>query len=74
MKNFAVKILAGCVCVGLCLAGLAGCGTEDKAPDIEVTTFPLPDGPEQSEQAVRLRSINTPSVRFHIFTRMIFTN
>lgn len=49
MKNFAVKILAGCVCAGLCLAGLAGCGTEDKAPDIEVTTFPLPDGPEQSE-------------------------
>ena len=48
MKNFAVKILAGCVCAGLCLAGLAGCGTEDKAPDIEVTTFPLPDGPEHS--------------------------
>ena len=30
--------------------------------------------PYLSEQAVRLRSINTPSVRFHIFTRMIFTN
>ncbi|MCM1263748.1 MAG: glycosyl hydrolase 53 family protein [Butyrivibrio sp.] len=44
MKRFYARLLALCISTSLCVTALAGCGTSSKAE-----TFPLPDGPEESE-------------------------
>lgn len=59
MKQLHKKILALCLSASLCSAALSGCGTDGTGSDtetqestsssIEVTTFPLPDGPEESD-------------------------
>lgn len=59
MKQLHKKILALCLSASLCSAALSGCGTDGAGSDtetqestsssIEVTTFPLPDGPEESD-------------------------
>lgn len=53
MKRFYAKLLAVCVSTSLCVAALAGCGTSGNntgaGADMEIVTFPLPDGPEESE-------------------------
>ncbi|MDE7283311.1 MAG: glycosyl hydrolase 53 family protein [Lachnospiraceae bacterium] len=45
MKRICKKLLALCISIGLCASILSGCGKNSK---IEVTTFPMPDGPEES--------------------------
>ncbi len=45
MNNICKKLLALCISIGLCASVLSGCGKNSK---IEVTTFPMPDGPEES--------------------------
>ena len=45
MNNICKKLLVLCTSIGLCASILSGCGKNSK---IEVTTFPMPDGPEES--------------------------
>ena len=45
MKRICKKLLTLCISIGLCASVLSGCGKNSK---IEVTTFPMPDGPEES--------------------------
>lgn len=52
MKRWYGKLLVLCVSVGVCFACLSGCGQEKKVTELPVTTFPLPDGPEEAEIVV----------------------
>lgn len=53
MKRAYANLLILCVGTGLCAAVLSGCGSDgagsEREADIDVTTFPLPDGPEASD-------------------------
>lgn len=61
MKRCHTKILTLCICAGLCSAVLPGCGTNNTESNEKaqvsnqtestdpVTTFPLPEGPEESD-------------------------
>lgn len=63
MNRFSTKLLALCISAGLCFTALSGCGSSSAEPDtdsdsqvsastesaVTVTTFSLPDGPEESE-------------------------
>ena len=51
MKRVHAKLLTLCVCVSLCSAALAGCGTGGKNTSDKESrvTFAMPDGPEESE-------------------------
>lgn len=64
MKRFYAKLLAICVSASLCVTALTGCGTSGNntegqdsqqtsntgaGADMEIETFSLPDGPEESE-------------------------
>lgn len=50
MKRSCVKILALCISASLCSTALSGCGAGNTTgATIEVTTFSLPDGPEESD-------------------------
>jgi arabinogalactan endo-1,4-beta-galactosidase len=53
MKKSGVKFVALCVGASLCCTFLSGCGANNKSSAakaaVETTTFPLPDGPEESD-------------------------
>ena len=61
MRRSYIKLLALCVSVSLFSTALSGCGASNNGPDaktqvsaqkesdIEVITFPLPDGPEEAD-------------------------
>lgn len=63
MNRFSTKLLALCISAGLCFTALSGCGSSSAELDtdsdsqvsastesaVAVTTFSLPDGPEESE-------------------------
>lgn len=61
MKKLHMKLLALCLSASLCSTVFAGCGTENRETadtetqtesQMEITTFPMPEGPEESEIVV----------------------
>lgn len=61
MKKSHMKLLALCLSASLCSTVFAGCGTENRETadtetqtesQMEITTFPMPEGPEESEIVV----------------------
>ncbi len=61
MKKLHMKLLALCLSASLCSTVFAGCGTQNRETadtetqtesQMEITTFPMPEGPDESEIVV----------------------